>query len=153
MPKARTTSPRSPGAVTWKSRVRLVTVRQRTTFPAKTNTARQPAYRGTSHNDGELESMKSPRAPTRHGAEVLRLDDQHTGRARFPVVRLYVAGTTQGSIQGGREEEDGRGVLTSGRWCSRGRLGVDVPGGGVTSASVPWPSTMLTPTARRLPSS
>jgi hypothetical protein len=82
-------------------------------------------HRGTSHGDGELGSMKSPGAPTRRGAAVLRLDGQHTGRARFPAVRLDVAGPTQESIQGGREEEGGRGVLTSGQWCSRGRLGVD----------------------------
>jgi hypothetical protein len=50
-------------------------------------------------------------------------------------------------------------VLTSGRRCSRGRLGVaihvgvvGVPGGGVTSAPVPWLRMMLAPTARRLPS-
>jgi hypothetical protein len=104
--------------------------------------------------------MKSPGALTCCGVAVLRLDGQRIGRARFPAACLYVAGTTQGSIQGGREEEDGRGVLTSGRRCSCGRLGVDVhvgvvgiPGGGVTSAPVPWPSTMLAPTARWLPSS
>jgi hypothetical protein len=58
----------------------------------------------------------------------------------------------------GRGEDDGRGVLTSGRQCSRGRLEGDVhigvvavPDGGVPSAPVPWPHTMLAPTARRLP--
>jgi hypothetical protein len=86
-------------------------------------------HRGTSHGDGELESMKSPGAPTRRGVAVLRLDGQHTGRARFPAVRLDVAGPTQESIQGGREEEGGPEVLTSGRRCSLGRLGVD---GGAT---------------------
>jgi hypothetical protein len=99
-------------------------------------------------------------APTHRGAAILRLEGQHTGRSRSLTACLDVAGPTQESIQGGREEEDGRGVLTSGRRCIRGRLGVDVhvgvvgvPGSGVPSALVPWPRTMLAPTARRLPSS
>jgi hypothetical protein len=69
--------------------------------------------------------MKSPGAQTRRGAVVLRLDGQHIGRIRFPVARLNVTGPTLESIQGGREEEDGRGVLTMGQRCSCGRLGVD----------------------------
>jgi hypothetical protein len=59
--------------------------------------------------------------------------------------------------RGRGEGEDGPGVLTSGRQCSRGRLGVvvhigvvDVPGGGVPSTSVPWSCTTPAPTARRL---
>jgi hypothetical protein len=82
-------------------------------------------HRGTSHGDDELGSMKSPGAMTRRGAAVLRLDGQHTGKSSFPTARLNVAGPTQESIRGGREEEDGRGALTSGRRCSRARLGVD----------------------------
>jgi hypothetical protein len=96
-------------------------------------------------------------APTRRGAAVLRLEGQHTGRSRSPATRLDVTGPSHESIQGGREGEDGRGVLTSARWCSRGRLGVvvhvgvvDVPGGGIPSALVPWSRTALAPTARRL---
>jgi hypothetical protein len=103
-------------------------------------------HRGTSHNDGKLGSMKGPRALTHRGATVLRLDGQHTGRARFPAVRLYVVGTTQRSIQGVREGELGRGVLTSSRRCSRGRLdGVAL---GVGVPTLPWPSRP----AWRLPS-
>jgi hypothetical protein len=50
-------------------------------------------------------------------------------------------------------------VLTSGRWCSRGRLSVvvhvgdvDAPSGGTPLAPVPWSRTAPAPTARRLPS-
>jgi hypothetical protein len=69
--------------------------------------------------------MTSPGAPTRRGAAGLRLDGQHTGKVRVPAARLDVAGPALESNQGGREEEDGCGVLTLGRRCSRGRLGVD----------------------------
>jgi hypothetical protein len=103
--------------------------------------------------------MNGPGAPTHRGASVLQLEGQHTGRSRFPAARLNVAGPSQESIQGGREGEDGRGVFTSGWRCSRGRLevgvhvgAVDVPGGGVPSAPVPWSRTAPAPTARRLPS-
>jgi hypothetical protein len=116
-------------------------------------------HRGTSHGDSELGSMNGPGAPTRRGAVVLQLEGQHTGRSRFPAARLDVAGPSQESIQGGREGEDGRGVLTTGRRCSHGRLevvvhisAVDVPSGGIPSAPVPWSRTTLAPTARRLPS-
>jgi hypothetical protein len=87
-------------------------------------------HRGTSHGDGELRSMKSPGAPTCRGAAVLRLDGQHTGRARFPTAHLYIAGTTQGSIQGGRESEVGHGVLT-------------LVGGVVVAGSVEWRSVLV----------
>jgi hypothetical protein len=68
---------------------------------------------------------EEPRSSDPSRAVVLRLDGQHIGRIRFPVARLNVAGPTLESIQGGREEEDGRGVLTMGQRCSCGRLGVD----------------------------
>jgi hypothetical protein len=57
----------------------------------------------------------------------------------------------------GRKGEDGREVLTLGRRCSRGWLGVvvhvgdvDVLGGGALSALAPWTRTTPTSTARRL---
>jgi hypothetical protein len=100
--------------------------------------------------------MNGPGTPTRRGAAVRRLEGQHTGRSRSPAVRLDVIGPSKESIQGGGGE-DGRGVLTSGRQCSRGRLGVvvhigvvDVPGGGVPSTPVPWSRTTPAPTAQRL---
>jgi hypothetical protein len=88
-------------------------------------------HRGTSHGDGELKSMNGPGAPTRRVAAVLRLDGQHTCRSRSLATCLNVAGPSQESIQGGREGEDDREVLTSGRRCSRGRLGVVIHVGDV----------------------
>jgi hypothetical protein len=95
-------------------------------FPAKdTHGTTAGEHIGSSHGDGELGGMTSPGAPTRRGAVGLRLDGQHTGKVRVPAACLDVAGQALISIQGGREEEDGRGVLMLGRWCSCGRLGVD----------------------------
>jgi hypothetical protein len=82
-------------------------------------------HKGSSHGDGELGGMTSPRALTRRGAAGVWLDGQHTGKIRVPTVCLDVANPALESNQGGREEEDGRGVLTLGRRCSCGRLGVD----------------------------
>jgi hypothetical protein len=116
-------------------------------------------HKDTPHGDGELGSMNGLGALTRHAAAVMRLEGQHTGTSRSLAARLDVVGPSQESIQGAREGEDGRGVLTSGRRCSHGRLGVIVhvdvvvvPGGGVPSAPVPWSRTAPAPMARRLPS-
>jgi hypothetical protein len=67
--------------------------------------------------------MKSPGALTRHGVTVLRLDGWHTGRARFPAARLYVAGTTQEA-----SKEEGKKEMAVG--CSRRVGGVVVAGSG-----------------------
>jgi hypothetical protein len=80
-------------------------------------------HRGTSHGDGELGSMKSLGAPTHHGAAVLRLDVQHTGRSSSPATRLDVAGPTQESIQ-----VEGNKKMAAGR--SRRVGGVVVAGSG-----------------------
>jgi hypothetical protein len=98
--------------------------------------------------------MNGPRALIRRGVAILRLEGQHTGGSRFPAARLDIAGLSQESIHGGREGEDGRGVLTTARRCSRGRLevvvhvgAVDVPGGDVPS--IVW--TSLGPLPRWVP--
>jgi hypothetical protein len=99
---------------------------RRTSFPAQdTHGTKAGEHIGSSHGDDELGGMTSPGAPTHRGAPGLRLDGQHTGKVRVPAARLDVAGPALEIKQGGREEEDGRGVLMLGRRCSRGRLGVD----------------------------
>jgi hypothetical protein len=110
-------------------------------------------HRWSSHSDGGPGGMDGPRAPLNRGAVVLRLEGRQPGkdtRRRTPAPPV----PNREEIKEGGERKRAVVVLTSGRWCSRGRLedgrwrGEGVRGdvgvhGGV---DVPAPVRLLLPT-------
>jgi hypothetical protein len=109
--------------------------------------------RWSSHGNGGPGGMDGPRAPLVRGAAVLRLEGRQPGkdtRRHTPTPPV----PNREVIKGEGKRKRAAVVLTSGRWCSRGRLedgrwrGEGVRGGvGVhDGVDVPAPVRLLLPT-------
>jgi hypothetical protein len=78
--------------------------------------------------------------PSRGGSSAAR---RPAHRQDHQAAHLNAAGSTLSKNQGGEKAKMAKVALTLGRWCSRGRLDVDVHGGDASSASASRTQTVL----------
>jgi hypothetical protein len=78
-------------------------------------------HRWSSHGDGGAGGMDGPRAPLNRGAAVLRLEGRQPSKdTRRRTLTPPVPNREE--IKEGGKRKRAAVMLTSGRWCSRGRL-------------------------------